>query len=1129
MGEVYRAHDTRLDRAVAVKVLPDGAAGRQSSIDRFLREARAASALNHPNIVTVHEVGETGAGGVFIVQELVDGETLRARMGRPLPLASLADIGRQAAQALATAHAAGIVHRDVKPENVMVRRDGYVKVLDFGLARIVPTGGGETETATHLDSTPGVVLGTTSYMSPEQAEAQPATPASDVFALGIVLYEMATGRRPFTAPTSFGVLAAIVSEHPVPPARLTPSIPPALDALVMRMLAKEPGRRPPATEVESELAAITGRETAFDLAPPSAVARRTTVGREAERARLRAAFGRVTAGRSLVLAVTGEPGIGKTSLVEDFIAELEMDRARPVLARGRCSERLAGSEAYLPLLEVLDSLMGSRGGSFGELMKTVAPTWYLHVATLGTEASSVDEMRADVRTASPERMKRELGVLFQEVSRARPLVVFFDDLHWADVSTIDIVNYLAGRFDTMRVLVVGTYRPSDLALAQHPLLQIKSDLQARGLLEEVALDFLPLEDVERYLAIEFPEHRFPPAFADLVHGKTEGNPLFMADLLRDLRDRHVIAEEGGKWVILGAMPDIERQLPESVRGMIARKIERLDETDRKLLVTAAVQGPEFDSAVVSEALGADPADVEERLETLDRVHVFVRVAGEEAFPDHTPTLKYRFVHVLYQNVLYGSLQPTRRASLSGKVAAALVRHHGPSRPAIASQLAILYEAARDHANAAGQFLAAAQHAAGLFAFREGAALSERGLQAARALPESPERTQLELGLQMILGLSLRSIQGWAAPEVEKVYTRARRLCEQLGDPPEVFPVLWSLTLFHAIRGDLRVFRELAGQLLAQAERLGDQAFLVAARQMMASVNEFEGDTVRSSEYFEQAVAAHSPADHLTYTARFGLDPGMISRGLSPRPLWFLGYPDRAIARAQETVALARELRQPISLVFAICLAENIRLLRREPEQAVALGGEMIAMCREFGLAQEVEWGRSFQGLALADLGRAEEGVEQLRDSLDVQQRLNAGLLRPTFLAHLAEALLKANRPDEGLAALDEAEAWAERTLERYYLAEIHRLRAELLRLKGDEARAAASFEAALAFARQQGARSFELRAAMGLARLVSGRGHVREARDLVAGVHRGFSEGFETGDLVEARALLGELEARADG
>jgi len=1129
MGEVYRAHDTRLDRAVAVKVLPDGAAGRPSSVDRFLREARAASALNHPNIVTVHEVGETGSGGVFIVQELVEGETLRARIGQPLALASLADIGRQTAQALATAHAAGIVHRDVKPENVMVRRDGYVKVLDFGLARMVSPESGDAQTATNMDTTPGTVLGTTSYMSPEQAQAEPATPASDVFSLGIVLYEMATGRRPFTAPTSFGVLAAIVSEHPVPPARLDPSIPPALDALIMRMLAKEPGRRPSAAEVESELAAITGRETVFDLAPPAAVARRTTVGREDERARLRAAFGRVAVGRSLVLAVTGEPGIGKTTLVEDFIAELEMDRARPVLARGRCSERLAGSEAYLPLLEVLDGLLGSRGGSFGELMKTVAPTWYLHVATIATGASSVEQMRADVRTASPERMKRELGVLFQEVSRARPLVVFFDDLHWADVSTIDLLNYLAGRFDTMRVLILGTYRPSDMALSQHPFLQIKSDLRTRGQFEELALDFLTQEDVERYLTLEFPEHRFPPAFADLVHAKTEGNPLFMADLLRDLRDRHVITEESGKWVVVGSIPDIERELPESVRGMIARKIERLDETDRRLLVTASVQGHEFDSAVVSEALGADPADVEERLDALDRIHVFVKLAGEETFPDHTPTLRYRFVHVLYQNVLYGSLQPTRRASLSAKVAQALVAHHGPIQPTISAQLALLYEAARDHGNAASHFLVAAQHAAGLFAFHEAVALSQRGLQVLKALPEGPARSQQELGLQMILGLSLRSIQGWAAPEVERVYTRARRLCEQLGDPPEVFPVLWGLTLFHAIRGDLRVFRPLAEQLLAQAERTGDPGFLVAAHQMMASVNEFEGDTVRSSEFFEQAVAAHSPAEHLTYTARFGLDPGMISRALSPRPLWFLGYPDRAMARAEETVALARQLRQPISLVFAICLAENMRLLRREPEEAVTLGGEMIAMCREFGLAQEVEWGRSFQGLALADLGRAEEGAEQLRDSLEVQRRLNAGLLRPTFLAHLAEALLKAGRPDEGLAALDEAEAWAERTLERYDVAEIHRVRADLLLVKGDEDGAAASFDAALAFARRQGAKSLELRAAMGLARLVAARGRVREARDLVAGVYGWFTEGFETGDLVEARRLLDELEAHADG
>ena len=398
MGEVYRAWDDRLNRAVAIKLLSQAGAADTQSVDRFVREARAASALNHPNIVTIHDAGQAESAGHFIVQELVQGATLRKLLEQAITPTAAIDLARQVAKALAAAHTAGIVHRDVKPENIMVRPDGYVKVLDFGLARLVQSDAPDGQTFTNLDTAPGTLMGTTAYMSPEQAQAQPTGPASDIFSFGVVLYQMIAGRRPFVGPSSFAVLAAIISEHPVPPARLNPSTLPALDALVLRMLAKEPGRRPTAPDVETELAALSG-QSALDLRAPEVAARRTTVGREKERAELRQVFGRVSAGQSLVLAVTGEAGIGKTCLVEDFLTELDVSRHRPVIARGRCSERLAGSEAYLPLLEVLDSLLHrTQGESFGELMKTCAPTWFLQVATLSPDGSTIERIQADVRT-----------------------------------------------------------------------------------------------------------------------------------------------------------------------------------------------------------------------------------------------------------------------------------------------------------------------------------------------------------------------------------------------------------------------------------------------------------------------------------------------------------------------------------------------------------------------------------------------------------------------------------------------------------------------------------------------------------------------------------------------------------
>jgi predicted ATPase len=1119
MGEVFRAFDTRLNRPVAVKLMRDAGLEQTAIVQRFLREARAASALNHPNIVTIHEVGETPAGELFIVQELIEGRTLRALMETAQTLTTTIDIGRQVARAIGAAHAAGIVHRDVKPENIMVRADGYVKVLDFGLARVVDHRAAERSTRLNLDTEPGTVLGTAAYMAPEQARGTQAGPAADVFALGVLLYEMAAGRRPFVAPTSVGVLAAILSEQPVPLVRLNPAVPAALDALVHRMLAKEPEHRPSARDVDDELAALHGRETLSEPIRPGAGVRKT-VGREAERADLRRAYSRVAAGQSLILGVAGEAGIGKSSLIEDFLVELTTRPERPIVARGRCSERLAGAEAYLPVLEALDSLLHRSGGeSLQSLMKAVAPTWYLQVATRSIEESSMADLRVDALSASQERMKREVGAFFEDVSRARPVVIFLDDLHWADVSTIDILNYVAGRFADMRVLVVTTYRPAEMALAQHPFLGIANNLRSRGLFEEIALGFLSSADVDRYLALEFPEHRLPADFSALVHAKTEGSPLFMADLVRYLRDSGRIVNDSGTWVLSRSMSDLPGDLPESVRSMIARKIEQVDERDRALLLAASVQGPQFDSTIVAEAIEMDPADAEERLDVLERVHVFVRRGSEYEFPDLTLTLHYTFVHVLYQNMLYASLQPTRRAALSGRVARALVAH-GEQAPASAARLAVLFEAARDFATSARYYFVAAQHSAGLFAFREALSLAERGLKALRGMPDGPARTQQELGLQMIRGLALRMMKGWAAAELEPVFARARELCHMLDDPPEVFPVRWALTLFHAIRGDLRVYRERAEELMIQAEQSGNPAYLMPAHHLLGVSLEFLGNMVESSRVLDRGRELHVPAEHMTYTAMYGLDPGMIARAMSSRPLWALGYPDRADERARETLALARAQRQPVTLAFALVVAQGIHLYRGEFHEAIGMGDEIIALSREYELKQETEWGRSFQGAAIAALGRTSDGIAQLKDSLAIQQAIGSGLVRTAFLALLAEMLAGAGRIDEGLQAVDEGFAHAEQTLEGGYLAELHRMRGELRVLSGDHAAAEESLRLAIARAVEQRAKSFELRAATALAKLLLARGRREEARATLAPVYDWFTEGHTTKDLVAAREVL---------
>ena len=1125
MGEVWRARDTRLNREVAIKVLPAALAKDAGRLRRFEQEAMAASALNHPSIVTIHEIGKTDAGR-FIVMELVRGQTLRA-VSKPCAIDLLVNVGSQIAKALSATHAAGITHRDIKPDNVMLRDDGYVKVLDFGVARLVPQTATDEEAATLTYRTaPGALLGTLAYMSPEQARGLQVTPAADIFALGVVFYELATGRHPFKADSMIAVLHSIASQTPASPSRLNPEVPASLDALIMRMLEKDAALRPTAVEVSEALGEVSGVRSSDQLQRSIKPAvERHTVGREKERAELMSGFESALAGRGLLLCVAGEPGIGKTTLVEDFLAELAAE-GRCTVARGRCSERLAGTEAYLPLLEALECL--SQGNpSAARVMRQIAPTWYAQVASVSSEREESARLLNEVKAASQERMKRELGAFLQEVSRLRQLVLFFDDLHWADVSTIDLLSFLAGKFDALSVLIVVAYRPSDMLLAKHPFLQIKPDLQARGLCRELQLEFLSQEEIVQYLALEFPGHRFPPEFPKLIHAKTEGSPLFMADLMRYLRARGVIAQADDTWALAQDLPDIERELPESVRGMIERKIAQLSEEDRKLLVAASVQGYEFDSAVVAEVLNINAGEVEERLEKLERIHAFVRLVEEREFPDRTLSLRYRFVHVLYQNALYASLRATRKVQMNSAVARALEGYYGEKSQNVAHELAVLWEVAREFAKAADYFRLAAQQASQVFADQEAAKLASRGLELLKTLPESAERTQQELALQVALGTALRATKGFGAPEVGKAYERARELCQHTGETSQLVPVLRGLWEFYELRAKYQTALELGEQLLTLAEHLADPSLLLVAHDVLGDTSVWLGDFVAAREHLEQGIALYDAQQHRSHIFLYGYDSGTACLSFAAEALWHLGYPDQALKRIDEALILARELSQPMSLAFAPMFAAWLHQLRGERQAAQERAETAIAISAEHGIPFFLAWGTILRGWALAGQGQQEEAIAQIREGIAAYRATGAELGVSWFLGLLAEAYGEAAQTEEGLTLLAEALDFVSKTGEHFYEAELYRLRGELL-LKSEahypSSEAASCFRQAIEIGRQQSAKSLELRAAMSLARLWQKQGNCEEARQMLAKIYGWFTEGFDTHDLKDAKALLDELQ-----
>ena len=1127
MGAVYKARQNSLDRYVALKFLPEACVRDPEWLARFRCEARTASALNHPNICTIYDIGES-AGRPFFSMELVEGQTLEALVGQPAPVEKLARLLRQAALALAAAHGAGVIHRDIKPANIMLRADGVLKVLDFGLARRLPASSVENAQSTNVGTLLGRMIGTPLYMSPEQVQGEPVDTATDIFSLGVLAYELATGQHPFFADSAIDVLYAIVARAPVPAGSLNFEIPSTFADLIQRMLAKDPLVRPTAAEVEAALTESTATVSVSQLCQPAQPRRATIVGREKELAALHAGFDEAAAGRGLLLCVTGEPGLGKTTLVEDFLEELAAGGRTFYLARGNCSERLAGTDAYLPVLDALDNLLVRESGvSLAQAMKSKAPNWYAQFANYSADDPSVDRMLAQTKDASPERRRREFVMFLHEVTAQTPLVLFLDDIHWADPSSVDLLAYLGTRCAELRLLVVLTYRPSDLMRSQHPFGAVRLDLQRRGVCREIALPFLSRSDCDRYLDLVFAGHQFPNQLAAILHSRTEGNPLFMVDLLRYLRDRGVIAQEQDRWSLVQTVPELERELPESVRNVIQKKVNQLDSADRHLLMAASVQGAEFDSAVVAEILGQEPVAVEERLEILESVHFLVRRIREHTFPDRTPTLRYGFVHVLYQNALYASLQPTRKARWSAAAARSLLGHFGAKSAGIAAELALLFEAAHEHENAADHYLLATRNAARIFAHHEAVALARRGVSQLQTLPDTSERARRELPLQVALGVQLQVVQGYASPEAERTYQRARTLCELVQEDQPLFLVLWGLWMLYEVRSDLKNSRELAERLHALAHSAQDQDQLLQAHMALAITSFSLGDLVGTREHSLQAVALYDPQRHRVHSDLYGQDPKVACLAFAAVSLWLLGYPDQARNYIHEALVMGEELGHPTTRTLALYFAAMLWQYCREATAIQECAGATTAIATEHGLSLWLANSMVMGGWAQAEQGAYTKGISMLRQGLTDWTATGAQTHRTYYLGLLADALSRAGKHEEGLGVLNEALELMQSAGSFFHGAELYRLYGELLLRQGaDEAvcrEAEDYFQRAAAMARQQQAKSLELRAATSLARLYARQNRQVEARSVLEQCYNWFAEGFDTPDFQDAKALLARI------
>lgn len=765
------------------------------------------------------------------------------------------------------------------------------------------------------------------------------------------------------------------------------------------------------------------------------------VGRDAELAQLRTWLATALRGERQLVFITGAPGIGKTTITETFLQSLVV-ACDARIASGQCIEHYGTGEPYLPVLNALAQLCRlPEGEHIVALLDQYAPTWLLQLPAL-LRADERERLQRQLAGVTSDRMLREMADLIEALSRERPLVLLLDDLQWSDYATIDLLSFLARRRQPAQLLVLGSYRPVDVIVGNHPLKGLKQELQARGQCKELSLGQLTEEDVSAYLTERFPVCPDTPRLARAIHQRTDGNPLFMVNVVDYVQRHELLVEQDGHWLLRGSETEISTSVPENLRGMIAQQLDRLPQTEQELLEAASVAGMRFSVTELAAALAEDEAVIEDHCEQLARQGRFLRALGFRDWPDGNVAACYEFAHALYQNVLYQRISSVKRSRLHQRVGNCIAHAYGEQASDVAAELSMHFEQGRDYARAILALQQAADTAVHRRANREAMNYLTKALALVHHLPHNPARDQHELALQLALGPVFIAAKGNAAAEVEQVYVRARELCQQLGDTEHLFPVLFGLRSFYLMWGENRFAHTLGLELLQVAQNTSKPDFLLEAHVALASTSFFLGDFPLSLEHVEAGSALYHSSMHAAHASMYGLDPGVFCLCRAGQVLWMLGYAEQARERVLAALSLARALPHLYSLTFALLNVSWVFLFCRQGAEAQQYAEEGLALATEHEFPFFLSWGGILRGLALTLQGKGPEGVVHMRRSLAFPAPA-ADATRSYLLTLLAEAYLLQGSFPEGLATLDEIVKTEAQSGERFLEAERYRLQGEL--------------------------------------------------------------------------------------
>ncbi|MGE3294947.1 MAG: AAA family ATPase, partial [Geminicoccaceae bacterium] len=836
------------------------------------------------------------------------------------------------------------------------------------------------------------------------------------------------------------------------------------------------------------------------------------VGREHELGLLLDRWRQAKDGEGQVVLLGGEPGVGKSRLVRALRERLAAEAYTPLSQF--CSPYHQGSTLH-PIIDLLERAAGLARDDpperqLDKLEAVIAPA-------VGDDCDATAPLLADLLAIStggrypplalsPQRRKEKtLAALLAQLERLaarQPTLALYEDVHWADPTTLELLDLVVDRVPKARVLVVITFRPEFhppwIGFSHVTLLTLNrlTQRQIHAMVERVT-GGKPL----------------PPEVLGQIVAKTDGVPLFVEELTKTVLESGLLQEDSDRYTLAGPLPPLA--IPATLYDSLMARLDRLAPV-REVAQIGAVIGREFGQELLA-AVASLPDD--ELARALGEL-VGSELVFRRGLPPHAV---YTFKHALVQDAAYASLLRGKRQQLHGRIAAVLEERF-PDKVQDAPELLARHFAEAGLAPQAVVYLQrAGERATERSAYAEAIGHLKQGLTLLQALPDSSERALQELDLRLALGAALMASRGYAGPEVEATYLRARELCNQAGETPRLFPVLHGLYRFHHVRGELQAAREAGEHLFRLARSLGDRTLYVEAHRALGVPLFWLGEVSTALEQLEQGAAAYDAAQQRPHASVYGIDPGVVCQSYAALALWQLGRPRQALDRSNGALELARGLSHPQSLALALVWGAWLRQLRREPRPARQHAEAAVALCTEQGFPLWLSMAVILRGWALAEEDDQEEGIALMRQGLADLQATGAGLWQPSFIALLAEAHGTVGRIADGLGLLHEALTIASRNSERVHEAELHRVRGELLRRtcgSADEAGAEVCFREALAVARRQEARSFELRAATSLARLMADDGRYAEAYRTLDPVLARFSEGFSTADLQEARVLL---------